>query len=147
MGSEASPIVGPAAMGDAPPSHASLDDARARAQALLADRPATARRQAEAILDAVPGHPQALLILGAAHRGLGDAAAAAAVLRPLDLGKKFCDRRPKMASATRLWVARWSRHDRPFRPLLPRRSRRSDWAGLAAVALTNDRRRIATSPE
>jgi tetratricopeptide (TPR) repeat protein len=70
-------------MGDVPPSHASLDDALARAEALLADRPATARRQAEAILDAVPNHPQALLILGAAHRDLGDAAAAATVLRPL----------------------------------------------------------------
>ncbi len=62
---------------------ASLQQALDHANQLLATRPDMAVRQAEAILDAVPAHPQALLILGAGHRRTGNIAAAAAILRPL----------------------------------------------------------------
>jgi tetratricopeptide (TPR) repeat protein len=53
------------------------------AQHLLTLQPALAEQQAAAILDAVPGHPQALLILGAARRRQGDPQGARKVLAPL----------------------------------------------------------------
>ncbi len=62
---------------------ASLQQALDLANHLLANRPDMAVRQAEAILEAVPTHPQALLILGAGNRRTGNIAAAAATLRPL----------------------------------------------------------------
>ena len=61
----------------------SLPAALARARALLAAQPAGAARQAEAILQAVPGHPEAELILGAAHRLMGNLADARATLEVL----------------------------------------------------------------
>ncbi len=65
------------------PDSAPLPKALSQAEAFLPDRPDLALQQAEAILHAVPGHPIAALIQGAAHRRLGDPAAAAAVLGPL----------------------------------------------------------------
>lgn len=62
---------------------AGLDDALAHASRLLAHDPALAAEQARAILAAVPGHPQAELLLASAHRLRGDTGAALAVLRPL----------------------------------------------------------------
>ena len=50
---------------------------------LLASDPAMAEQQAREILRAVPGHPQAQLLLGAALRTKGDLSAALAVLEPL----------------------------------------------------------------
>jgi len=61
----------------------SLSEALDRAHQLLAARPDLAERQAEAILEAVPGDPRAVLIVGAARRRRGDPAAALAVLGPL----------------------------------------------------------------
>jgi tetratricopeptide (TPR) repeat protein len=54
-----------------------------QASALLATDPATARRQAEAILARAPKDPRARLILGSAQRRLGDPQAARALLAPL----------------------------------------------------------------
>ena len=68
-------------MADAPP--ASLAQAIEQAAVALADHPASAGRQAEAILARAPGDPRALLILASARRRLGDFAAAHAVLAPL----------------------------------------------------------------
>jgi tetratricopeptide (TPR) repeat protein len=62
---------------------ASLPAALAQARALLAAQPARAAEQARAILEAVPGHPEAVLVLGTAHRRLGDLARARALLEPL----------------------------------------------------------------
>jgi len=62
---------------------AGLDDALAHASRLLAQDPALAAEQARAILDAVPGHPQAELLLATAHRLRGDTGSALALLRPL----------------------------------------------------------------
>ena len=62
---------------------APLQQALEHAGRLLASRPELAMRQARAILDAVPAHPQALLILGAGQRRTGNAGQAAAILRPL----------------------------------------------------------------
>jgi predicted Zn-dependent protease len=53
------------------------------AERLLEVRPDLARDQAIEILHAIPGHPTALLILGTAHRLLGDAGKSCAVLLPL----------------------------------------------------------------
>lgn len=50
---------------------------------LLASNPALAIEQAGEILKAVPRHPLATLLLGIAHRSVGDAAAALNVLEPL----------------------------------------------------------------
>ena len=61
----------------------SLAAAIDRAAALLASDPASAERQARAILTAAPRDPRAALILGSARRRLGDAVAARAVLEPL----------------------------------------------------------------
>ena len=60
-----------------------LEVALAHAEALLDSDPALAAEQASEILKVVPGHPVATIILGAAHRAAGDAAAALAVLEPL----------------------------------------------------------------
>jgi len=60
----------------------SLGGALAHAFALLA-KPALAERQAREILNAVPGHPQAVLVLGAALRRQGRLAEARATLGPL----------------------------------------------------------------
>jgi predicted Zn-dependent protease len=69
----------------------SLDVALAHAERLLASDPRLAAEQAREILAVVPGHPAALLLLGAARRSLGEAAAALEVLGPL------ADQHPKWA--------------------------------------------------
>ena len=61
----------------------SLAAALERARALLAAGSAGAERQALAILAAVPGHPEAALILGTAYRHQGRVAKARAVLEAL----------------------------------------------------------------
>jgi tetratricopeptide (TPR) repeat protein len=60
-----------------------LPAALQRARALLATQPAKAAEQAAAILQAVPGHPEAVLVLGVAHRRQGRPAEARALLEPL----------------------------------------------------------------
>ncbi|MBL6938471.1 MAG: sulfotransferase [Alphaproteobacteria bacterium] len=57
--------------------------ALAQASRLMAADPAKAGEQARAILDVVPGQPQARLYLGMAARRMGDATAARDVLEPL----------------------------------------------------------------
>lgn len=64
----------------------SLADALGHAARLLARDPDIAREQALAILEAVPRHPGATLILAAALRLSGDAAAALPVIDPLSRG-------------------------------------------------------------
>jgi tetratricopeptide (TPR) repeat protein len=61
----------------------SLDVALAHAVRLLERDPLLAAVQAGEILNAVPGHPDASLVLGIARRNSGDPAAALAVLAPL----------------------------------------------------------------
>ena len=61
----------------------SLDVAISHAARLLERDPRLAVEQADEILKAVPGHPHARLILGAAHRRLGNTDAALQVLAPL----------------------------------------------------------------
>ena len=65
------------------PTPAALNAEIARASAMLGADPARARSAAEAILRMAPRDPRALLILGSAHRRLGDARAALKVLEPL----------------------------------------------------------------
>jgi len=60
-----------------------IDVALAHAQRLLEKSPELAVEQAREILNVVPGHPHARLILGAAHRRAGRAPAALEVLEPL----------------------------------------------------------------
>ncbi|MBS0469847.1 MAG: sulfotransferase [Proteobacteria bacterium] len=60
-----------------------LAQALSQCARLIAADPAKAEAQARAILEAVPGQPQARLYLGIARRRLGDAADARAVLEPL----------------------------------------------------------------
>ncbi len=60
-----------------------LEEALGHASRLLASDPAMAVVQAREILKVVPGHPKALLILGAGLREQGDPAAALRVLAPL----------------------------------------------------------------
>ncbi len=60
-----------------------LDVALAHATRLLERRPDLAEQQARAVLQAVPDHPQAVLLLGTARRLQGDAADAAAILGKL----------------------------------------------------------------
>jgi tetratricopeptide (TPR) repeat protein len=67
----------------APEPAGSLATALAHAARLLQSDPPLAEAQAREILAVVPGHPQALLLLGAALRARGDASAALAVLEPL----------------------------------------------------------------
>ncbi len=71
------PILNPAA----------IEAEVARASAILGAHPAAARSAAEAILRVAPRDPRALLIVGSAHRRLGDARAALKVLEPL--GKAY----------------------------------------------------------
>jgi predicted Zn-dependent protease len=61
----------------------SLATALAHAERLLGPRPADAEAQAREILTAVPGHPQALYLQGAALRGQGKLEEARAILEPL----------------------------------------------------------------
>jgi predicted Zn-dependent protease len=61
----------------------SLATALAHAARLLPGDPALAQVQAREILKVAPDHPPALLLLGAALRGCGDASSAAEVLEPL----------------------------------------------------------------
>lgn len=65
----------------------SVDVALNHAARLLATQPALAAEQAAEILKVVPGHPLALLLLGAARRTCGDAAAAAQLLAPLTVSQ------------------------------------------------------------
>ncbi len=71
----------------APPSAAEptgpLDVALAHGARLIETRPELAEQQAEAILEAAPGHPVALRLLGVAKRLQGDAAGARTVLEEL----------------------------------------------------------------
>ena len=60
-----------------------VEVALAHAGRLLATEPAMAAEQAAEILKVVPDHPAAVLLLGAARRACGDAAAAVAILEPL----------------------------------------------------------------
>ncbi len=60
-----------------------LDVALQHATRLLGESPALAIEQAEAILEQVPRHPLAVLIVGIAKRKLGDLDASLAVLEPL----------------------------------------------------------------
>jgi tetratricopeptide (TPR) repeat protein len=62
---------------------ATLDVALGHAARLLERDPRLAVEQADEILKAVPGHPHARLILGAAHRRCGNTTAALEVLAPL----------------------------------------------------------------
>src|SRR3979490_392122 len=61
----------------------SIDVARPHAVRLLERDPRLAAEQAGEILNAVPGHPGASLLLGIARRNSGDPAAALSVLAPL----------------------------------------------------------------
>jgi tetratricopeptide (TPR) repeat protein len=61
----------------------SLDVALAHAVRLLERDPLLAAEQAGEILNAVPGHPNASLVLGIARRNIGDAEGALSVLAPL----------------------------------------------------------------
>jgi len=61
----------------------SVDVALTHTARLLNTRPALAAEQAAEILKVVPGHPLATLLLGAARRACGDAAAAVEILAPL----------------------------------------------------------------
>lgn len=61
----------------------SLATALAHTARLLEARPDLAQAQAQAILEAVPGHPEALLLLARALRAQGDLTGALATLEPL----------------------------------------------------------------
>jgi tetratricopeptide (TPR) repeat protein len=61
----------------------SLNAAIDHASSILAADPASAQREAEAILAVRPGDPRALLVLASARRRQGDPAAALAILNPL----------------------------------------------------------------
>ena len=61
----------------------SLDVALSHTARLLERDPALAAEQASEILKAIPGHPQARLLLGIAHRIGGDPSTALAALEPL----------------------------------------------------------------
>jgi tetratricopeptide (TPR) repeat protein len=78
---------------------ATLDSALAHAERLLAARPSLAEAQAAAILEAVPGHPGALFILGAARRRQGRLEPAREVLGPLAAAQ------PKAAAVHAEWAA------------------------------------------
>src|SRR5262245_31404985 len=70
-------------MSAAPEPTASLDIALAHAARLLDTDPSLAAAQAQEILHAVPGHPSAQLVLGAALAAGGDVFAALDLLEPL----------------------------------------------------------------
>ncbi len=80
-------------MGSVPAGHTgSVDTALAHATRLLAGQPALALEQANEILRAVPGQPQAMLIAGRAHFALGDSAAATTVFRGVtEAAPRFAD--------------------------------------------------------
>ena len=65
------------------PPVGTLATALAHTARLLDPRPDLAEAQAKAILEAVPGHPEALLLLGQALRAQGDLTGALATLEPL----------------------------------------------------------------
>jgi predicted Zn-dependent protease len=67
---------------DAPPT-GTLEQALDHATRLLKSDPQSAAEQAGEILKAAPGHPVAILLLGAARRAAGDPVAALEVLQPL----------------------------------------------------------------
>jgi len=64
-------------------SVAALNAEVARASAILGPDPAAALAAARRVLEVSPRDPRALLILGSAHRRLGDPRAALKVLEPL----------------------------------------------------------------
>ncbi len=70
-------------MKSSPEPVGSVEVALAHAARLLERAPALAAEQALEVLKAAPAHPNAILLLGAARRGCGDAAAAHALLAPL----------------------------------------------------------------
>jgi tetratricopeptide (TPR) repeat protein len=70
-------------VGEASPPVGTLEVALGHARQLLAKDPQLAAGQALEILKAAPGHPLALLILGAAHRIRGQTHAALEILEPL----------------------------------------------------------------
>ncbi len=70
-------------MSAAPEPTATLEIALAHAVRLLDEQPALAAAQATEILQHLPGHPTALLVLGASRTACGDHAGALAVLEPL----------------------------------------------------------------
>jgi tetratricopeptide (TPR) repeat protein len=70
-----------------------LEAALANAAALLATEPARAAEQAAKILDAVPGHPAAILFIGVAQRLTGDVAGSIGTLEP------FARSQPEWATA------------------------------------------------
>jgi len=70
-------------VGEASPPVGTLEVALGHARQLLAKDPQLAAGQALEILKAAPGHPLALLILGAAHRIRGQTYAALEILEPL----------------------------------------------------------------
>ena len=76
-----------------PPSEpqGTLAQALAHTSRLLAADPAKGAEQARAILEAVPGQPQARLYLGMAARRMGDAAEAREVLDTVGLGARADD--------------------------------------------------------
>jgi tetratricopeptide (TPR) repeat protein len=74
-------------MSAAPEPTATLEIALAHAVRLLDEQPALAAEQAAEILQHLPGHPTALLVLGASRTACGDHAGALAVLEPLALAQ------------------------------------------------------------
>jgi len=72
---------------DTAPTTGTLGTALAHAAQLLTQDPALAEAQAREILRAVPGHPEALLLLAASLRRRGGAEAALAVLEPVIRGR------------------------------------------------------------
>ncbi|MGH8266838.1 MAG: hypothetical protein ACRETS_05925, partial [Steroidobacteraceae bacterium] len=70
-------------MSEASQPAGTFEVALAHARHLLGKEPRLAAEQALEILKAVPGNPQARLILGAAHRIAGQTHAALQVLEPL----------------------------------------------------------------
>jgi tetratricopeptide (TPR) repeat protein len=70
-------------MSGAPEPVGTLEVAIAHAARLLGTDPALAAEQAREILNAVPGHPGATLILGSAQRAAGDGATAIATIEAL----------------------------------------------------------------
>ncbi len=66
-----------------PPTPAQVNAAVSQASALLATDPATAERQAQAILQTAPNDPRAALILASARRRRGDHLGARSILAPL----------------------------------------------------------------
>ena len=87
----------------APEPTATLETALAHAVRLLDSEPALAAEQASEILRVLPGHPTALLVLGASRTARGDAAGALEILEPLAAAQPG-SAGPNSNSASR-WVA------------------------------------------